>query len=370
MKVLFIHNYSVDSDWHLWQTERKTKCPTHYLWGITHLYHYDIDVKVLPYEKYTLLKKIGYLLKLGDLDHQLRIFLGQADYDVVYSACQTGTIVLSILRVLGLFHKPLVVKLERPFRVNFLSRILLKIFFDGHDKIICLSNRVQSQLINEFEISEEKVPLLNWGPDLKYYDNEATVLLDPKEHESQFILSAGSTSRDYKTLAEASHLINYPIRIYCSESSAPKDISLPPNVSVQYRKNSTEPRALSFDELLREYIKASAVAIPLEIPKKRADITTLIGLTSLLEAMVMGKAVIMTKHRQINIDIEKEEIGIWVEPGDVNSWQRALSYLIEHPQKIKEMGVNARKLCETKFNLDLFSQELAMQLKRAVYNKD
>lgn len=362
MKVLFIHNYSVDDDWSLWKKERRTECPAYYLWGITHLSNYDIEVDVLPYEKYSLLKKIGYAIKLGDLDHQLRIFLLQSNYDVVYSACQTGTVILALLSCLGLFRKPIIVKLERPFKVNFFSRIFVKIFAKGHAKILCLSNRVREQLKNEFGIDEEKIPIVDWGPDLSYYDNRKS----NTQIHSEFFLSAGSTSRDYNSLTQAFTNINYPLRIYCSERCAPDPSNVTENITMQYKKKSIEPRALSFEKLIKEYEQAYAVAIPLKIPKDRADNTTLIGLTNILEAMAMGKAVIMTKHKQVNIDIEKEGMGIWVEPDDVNGWKKAISYLLDHPDESRAMGMKARKLSETKYNLDLFSSQLATEIKKCV----
>jgi glycosyltransferase involved in cell wall biosynthesis len=85
----------------------------------------------------------------------------------------------------------------------------------------------------------------------------------------------------------------------------------------------------------------------------------MIGLTSLLDALALGKAVIMTQYSHINIDIEKEGIGLWVMPGDVAGWRKAISYLLENPNETQEMGKRARLLCEQKYNLDLFSQEIA-----------
>jgi len=73
----------------------------------------------------------------------------------------------------------------------------------------------------------------------------------------------------------------------------------------------------------------------------------------------MGKAVIMTRNRQIDIDIEKEGIGIFIKPGDVEGWKRAIYYLLEHPQETEEMGDRARSLCESRYNLEYFSSRLA-----------
>jgi glycosyltransferase involved in cell wall biosynthesis len=85
--------------------------------------------------------------------------------------------------------------------------------------------------------------------------------------------------------------------------------------------------------------------------------------------MAMGKAVIMTRNQQIDIDIEKEGIGIFVEPGDVEGWKQAIFYLLEHPQETEEMGNRARSLCENRYNLDEFSSKLSEVLKSVIFEK-
>lgn len=37
----------------------------HYLWEVTHLHKYEIDVDILPHEKYVVLIKIDLKIKLG-----------------------------------------------------------------------------------------------------------------------------------------------------------------------------------------------------------------------------------------------------------------------------------------------------------------
>ncbi|MBV9389137.1 MAG: glycosyltransferase family 4 protein [Chroococcidiopsidaceae cyanobacterium CP_BM_ER_R8_30] len=358
MKVLCLFDYSVaERNWNRWKNKEERESPEHHLWGITHLHKYGIDVEVLPYEKYVVIKKIGKKFKLGDLEQQLRVIFNLSQYDLLYSTCQTSTILLSLLRILGILPKPIVVKLERPFKNGLFSKMLLRLFAKGHDKLLCLSSRVEDQLKNEFGISEKKLALLNWGPDLPSYEREKN---DINSSETAFIMSAGNMSRDYNTLAKAFSEISFQLRIYCSEASAPTT-SLTPNVKVQY-KHPIMPSALSWKELVAEYERAYAIAIPLYIPQNRVNTTPLYGLTSLLDAMAMGKATIMTKHRQVNIDIEKEGIGIWVEAGDVKGWEEAIDFLLEHPNETQKMGKRARHLCEVKYNLEIFSSQLAKEL--------
>ncbi len=357
MRVLFINNYPMDHAWELWN---KKEYPGHHLWGATHLHKYGIDIDILPNEKYVKLKKLGSKIKvLGDLDQELRILLREPKYDLIYSGNQYDTILLSIMRSLGLFRKPLVAILHHPIKEPLKSKLLFNLLWGGHDKFICLNNTVKTQLENEFDVPEENLSLVEWGVDLPFYDGirENHALGD----EPAFIVSAGKTYRDHDTLVQAFIETDFSLRIYCSEKSAPTIPHVYPNIRVQY--NHPTQNAISFQEVLVEYKKSYAVAIPLK------DTSNLAGLTSLLDAMAMGKAVIMTRNQQIDIDIEKEGIGIFVEPGDVEGWKQAIFYLLEHPQETEEMGNRARSLCESRYNLDEFSSKLSEVLKSVIFEK-
>lgn len=352
MKILAIFDYSqAERAWELWKNGQTRESPEQNLWGVTKLHKYGIEVDILPYKKYPVLPR--------DIEQQLRVILNSSQYDVIYSTCQTTTILLGLLRTIGVFRKPVVVKLERPFKVSALSKILLPLFAHGHDNILCLSSRVEKQLKDEFGIPPQKLSLLDWGPDLPSYDQEKNGSANKK---LEFFMSAGNSNRDYDSLVNAFQNIDFPLRIYCSESSAPKLSPVPQHIKINYN-HSTATTALSWKELVMEYEQAYAIAIPLYIPPERVDNCPLWGLTSLLDAMAMGKATIMTKHRQVNIDIEKEKIGFWVEPGDVQGWKQAVSYLIEHQDEAQEMGQRARRLAEDKYNLEIFSRQLSHSLK-------
>ncbi|MBD2167199.1 glycosyltransferase [Calothrix membranacea FACHB-236] len=365
MKILCLFDYaSADRSWERWQNQLERESPEHHLWGITHLHKYGIDVNVLPYEKLSLIKRIGEKLKIGDLDQQLRVIFLAHNYDLIYSTCQTSTLILALLRIVGIFRTPLVVKLERPFNKNKLNQILVKLFAQAHDKILCLSSKTENRLKNDFGVDKDKLALLDWGPDLPSYDDYK--FPDYDISAEKVFVSAGNESRDYNTLAQAFNEIDSPLKIYCSRKSAPTINPHSPNIIIQYSQRETLAlawKAISWQDLLSEYAKAYAITIPLYIPPHRIDTTPLYGVTSLLDAMAMGKPVIMTKHRQANIDVEKEKIGLWVEPGDVKGWQQAVNYLLEHPKEAQEMGKRGRILAEQKYNLEIFGSQLARALK-------
>ncbi|MEB3293013.1 MAG: hypothetical protein VKJ24_07620 [Synechococcales bacterium] len=374
MKILFVMHYNIEQEWHYWQTSQNLTMPTHILWGLTHLSNHELEVDLLPYEKYPILKKIGTKLKLGNLDHQLRAVLCQGNYDLVYCSGPTDTVFLSLLRHLGILRKPLVVKLERPFRDTTINRLLAKILVYGHDKVLCLSQRLYDQLRNDYQIPEEMLGTLEWGPHLSSYeknidlstDNLTAEDLTAKSQENSFWISTGGENRDYNTLVSAFQGINFPLRVYCTGNSAPDAAKVPPHVSVFY-SDRLEKKTVTFPQMLELYRRAYAIAIPLDIPPHRASYSNSYGLTSLLDALAMGKATLMTRNQQVDIDIEKEKIGFWLDYQDVVGWQQAISYLMAHPEEVQEMGDRAYYLAQNKYNLENYSAQLAQQLKQVGY---
>ena len=86
------------------------------------------------------------------------------------------------------------------------------------------------------------------------------------------------------------------------------------------------------------------------------------GLTTLVEAFALGIPVICSRNPNFEIDIDKEGIGITVEYNDVQGWIDAIRYIADHPEEARRMGENARKLAEERFNLEIFSREIAESL--------
>lgn len=325
---------------------KKGEYPGHHLWGVTNLNRYGIEFDILPYEKYVFLNKLGNHLKLGGyLDQQLRAMLNYSQYDLIYSACQSNTFTLALLRYFGFFKKPIVALVHHPIIGNHFKK---KIFVKGHDKLLCISNMVAKQLQDEFAIDDRKIEFLAWGVDLSFYETETD---DFDEYNSSFIVSAGKTERDHDTLVRAFANIDYPLKIYCSGESSPRSIDISSNIEVIF--NHPTDNAISYCELLKAYRQSYAVAIPLN------EISSLAGLTSLLDAMAMAKPVVMTKNVLVDIDIEKEGIGIWVKPGDVEGWQQAVACLLSQPKEAKEMGKRGYLLSKEKYNIENYSSNLA-----------
>jgi glycosyltransferase involved in cell wall biosynthesis len=134
-----------------------------------------------------------------------------------------------------------------------------------------------------------------------------TILTDPQwltfanQRAEPFMVSAGRTFRDYATLLQAFDDSGPNLVIVTSKSSL-AGLSVPPHVTVFYD--------LPLKELGELLARSMAVIVPLE------DRPISIGQSVVLQAMAMGKPVIVTAVNGTVDYITHMETGLLVPPGD------------------------------------------------------
>lgn len=367
MKAILVNNYDLLGILNLLKQEHGN-APSQHLWGYDSLARHDIGVDILPFQGNTFLKKLSERLKVfGDLDQQFRLLSSCHRYDVIYSAHYLTTTLLSLLSVLGFLKKPIVaIGYQAPRTKAFYWKLFVKTFIEGNNKILCLSEPLLRDL-EDFGVPRQKLDLIEWGADLRFYQpaplSESIAEWAGKE---TFILSPGKSYRDYPTLVKAFAKLDCGLTI-CGvgqidlnwlkqQVMGNADGHLPNNVSILQDM-------VDWRDFIRLYQQAYAVAIP--VVEDNARFKNAIGLTVLTEAMAMGKAIVMTRSDYVGVDLEREGIGLWVEQGDVDGWQRAIAHLLDNPAETREMGRRARLLAEQRFNLEQFSKKLADSLWQA-----
>ena len=80
--------------------------------------------------------------------------------------------------------------------------------------------------------------------------------------------------------------------------------------------------------------------------------------TKVYEYMSMGLPVIITKYPYAEKMIQKYDFGIAVEPDNVDEIADAIMYLIDNPDKAKEMGENGRRAIWEEFNWGIEEKKL------------
>ena len=347
-RILVLNNYPLARVAEEVQAQLK---PDHHLFGVNRLSAAGFTVRVVPFKKFGLLRLINRVLALirfpiaiGDLDQQLSAWLSRSDIDLVYSPCQTQTQLLSYLRGMGLFHAPIVTIAHHPVdsgRLKRFRRFFLRWQIRGTDAFPSLSSKVARQL-DELANQQGYSQVMQWGPDLDYYPRA--------DGDGSRAVAAGRTGRDFVTFGRAATLAGTQAKIIClAQDRLPEFAEFGQNVEVA---TMSDERAVSYEELCAEFASARVLAVPL----CRGE--SLAGLTSVTDALGVGRPVIMTRHPLIDLDIEKEGIGKWVDCEDVSGWAEALKWFEQNPEEACEMGRRARAIAERRWNSKKFAEQL------------
>ena len=107
---------------------------------------------------------------------------------------------------------------------------------------------------------------------------------------------------------------------------------------------------VSHDEVRNGYRKAF-IGIALNSCTQLGDEGTL-GNTKLFEYMEAGLPIICSNYRLWRELVERHKCGICVDPSKVEQITEAIRYLLENPERAKEMGLNGRKAVLEHYNWD------------------
>ncbi|MEM0991703.1 MAG: hypothetical protein AAGI49_01640 [Bacteroidota bacterium] len=351
-KIYVLNNYSFER---VWQEIRAGKKPNHHLYGVNYLAEAGHEVVLVPFdeEKKSIWSRFSKFWKksklpipLGDLFQQFYVLKRAKKEDVIYAPCQTQTQLLSYLKAIGLVRAKIIVLAHHPpIRGRFakVRQFFFRWELRGTDAYPALSQRIADR-INQFQKGKSKG--LHWGPDLKFYapylSNQAT-----------YFLAAGRTGRDFNNFAAACVEAHAPAKIICLQNDYDNHLkTYEANPNINITANAAEASYL-YDQLTPVMAASKAICIPLFATK-----SNLAGLTSLTDALALGKAVLMTRNDFIDIDIEAEGIGIWLPAKDRAAWQAAIEKLHNDPRLCAEMGRKAKALGEQFWNSKVFAREL------------
>ena len=238
-----------------------------------------------------------------------------------------------------------------------LSRTPLCILFHGHGwstrrnrilaavirrmprvHLLCLSSALRDLVIAEYRFPPSRVHITGYGVDHRYFT--------PVQNGSgRLVLSAGTASRDYRTLATACADLNATFRVAADSNWHAVPLNLEPS---DIPANMTISSAGGYEALRSLYVEALFVVVPL------LDVRFACGYAVIAEAMAMGKAVIATRTGCPSDLIEEGVTGLYIAPRDPVALREAISELLTHPEKAIAMGAAARRKIETSENLDAY----------------
>lgn len=169
------------------------------------------------------------------------------------------------------------------------------------------------------------------------------------------ICAVGLERRDYPTLIDAVRGLDVRVVIaaaspWSKQHDTTEGRALPNNVIV---------RKFSQFELRQVYDASAFLVMPLEPVEFQA------GVTAILEAMAMGKAVVCTRTDGQTDVLREGETGLYVPPKDAGALCAAIQKLLADPQQAARMGERGRRVIEDQMNLARYCHRLADHVARA-----
>jgi glycosyltransferase involved in cell wall biosynthesis len=269
----------------------------------------------------------------------------QQDYDVVLSWGERLTFALAGVQTVsgrGRAHVAMLYWFSKPA-----VRLPLRAFGNSLQAIVTWSSVQREYAIERLGIGAEKIYLI------KHYADQ--LFWSPREREIDMICSAGSEMRDYPTLFEA--LRGTGIRCHvASDHVRAERFRFGRRIPIEaYRHlvgDSVTIGRTTWPELRELYARSRFVVVPL----RPSDTDN--GVTVILEAMAMGKPVIVSRT-QGQVDVVEDGVtGIYVPVGDARALRAAMLDLWNNPARAAEMGRAARAYVEEHHTLDMFCQNV------------
>ncbi|MDC0711224.1 glycosyltransferase family 4 protein [Stigmatella sp. ncwal1] len=213
------------------------------------------------------------------------------------------------------------------------------------DHFLCLSEHSRQVLVDQYGIPRERITVIYSRVDTTFFQPQ------PEQPTRRMVCSAGAVNRDYGSLIEAAVGLDAEVKIAADTawrySVAGKEDQetrvLPPNVEMRSWGNYLNLRQL--------YAESRAVVVPLARP-------IISGITVVLEAMAMGKPVILTRNPYVEGFVEDGVTGFCVDPAQPAQLRDRIQWVLSHPEQAEAMGRRAREKAERDFSVERYVERI------------
>lgn len=338
-RVYFYHTQDTHRIVREW---KEGKFPSHFLYGALQLQQHGIDV--IFHDQIHIYKRVQDTLRAT-----WKILSCREHYDVLYATHTRGIEPIILLHAMGLYRHPIVVWHHQPI-VQAKSRLreaLARIFYRGMDHMIFFSEKLMADSLKSDKADPTRMSMIHWGADLKFYDG-----LQHGDGTSSMFISTGKELRDYETLICAFNHTGHELTLFAEEKRKAyfQGLEASDNIHIHYG-NRLMPYELSM-----LVARSQCVCICCQ----KSDYT--VGLTTVVEALALGLPILCTYNAQMPMDIEKEGCGIWLQPGDVEGWQKAIDFIATHPAEASAMGQRGRAIAKQYYNAEQCGREVSALL--------
>ncbi|HEY1516648.1 MAG TPA: hypothetical protein VGF91_09525 [Solirubrobacteraceae bacterium] len=343
--VCALNNYPLAK---MWERARNGSAPAQHVWGVDALAAQGHPVAIAPFHEpqdRDLLARLGARSRgvLGHLDQEAYALRRVRRLDALYCADQTGLAglalargVLPCTRYVSVVHHPL-------------GNAVRQAAAARHDVLVCLSPALRAELERTLTRRRATIVHLPWGPDLD-------CPLYVRCGEANGVVSAGKSNRDLVTLTRALARTGGAALVYDLERRLTERPSSAIRLVHPGEADGVDPNSPGGylpTRAIADTAAAAIVAIPVLDPAR------LTGLTEAVDALALAKPIVATRSPYFPFDIEAVGCGIWVNPGDVDGWTRALERLLGDPGARAEMGAAGRRFAEREWNYEAFCRGLS-----------
>ncbi|MEM7011280.1 MAG: glycosyltransferase family 4 protein [Verrucomicrobiota bacterium] len=268
---------------------------------------------------------------------------------------QIGLPYALLLRLLGWISGQRPAHLMITHLISTRSKMMLTSMFGLQkyiDRFLVYSTRQQEIICQTWSLPKSRAPFTPFMVDQLFFSTEEAEdqpeLPGITDTDIPYICSVGLEFRDYPTLMEAVEGLDIHIVIaagspWSKREDQTKSADIPQNVTVQ---------RFTQKELRKLYHESQFVVMPLLENDFQA------GITAILEAMALAKAIICTETRgQIDV-IQEGKTGMYVPPHNPRALRDAIETLLNNSQLAEKMGQAGRQIIEDEMNLDQYTIRL------------
>lgn len=327
----------------LYERYKKGIYPSHHIYGVAEIAKAGYDIKMINVRRPW--KNLWNIL-CEKPDIIYIPFLRRREYKYLFIAKKLHVV---RAKIMGINH-------ITQIHGTVISKLFTRFVFSAVDMNFFLSPLNLQESVEEQLMQKNRCLLLNWGPDLDFYDKHCVI------STGEEYVSTGKEYRDYKTLIHAfQNNDNLKLAIYTCSYHVGTDYTsfegkrYGNNIKFKIVNNDE----MSFCELARLSAKSKAIVIP--ILKEHLDYC--IGLSSIADSLALGKAIMVTNNRYHPINVEELRCGCLFAPGNVQDWQKLADLSSD---EIVEMGKNALKLGRERFNMNICGKQIVDVIKNII----
>jgi glycosyltransferase involved in cell wall biosynthesis len=214
------------------------------------------------------------------------------------------------------------------------------------DQVVVYSSRQRRVAIEELGYRPEDVLLTPFMVDTSFWDPHR---VRPRPRPRPMICAVGQELRDYPTLVAAIEGLDIDVVLAAASPWSKREdtsagLEIPPNVEV---------RAFDQYDLRQLYADCAFVVVPLQETDFQA------GITTILEAMAMERAVVCSRTSGQTDTIVEGETGRYVPPGDPVALRQAIERLLADPDEAHRLGAAGRRWAVEHADIGRYADRLA-----------